>query len=507
MNTLVRRRAHLPPAKKTWGYVVVLAIACLIVYQFQPPPGPAMLSKSVQVSHEQTKISSKGWWGSRQSGPAKPEVVPKKKMQSAGFAIDSIISGAALVLTIITIIVARQAESKVEDAIMRGDQPPSCSTWTAWGALIMMFLLWYFFNIYFNIYNKLVLKAYSIPLSLTLMQFAVGVGIVGATWATGAHPLYRCNKHELASIAPLAFLHVLGNLFTNLSLNAVAVSFTHTIKASEPLFAAFLSWLFLTPPSFLMVGSLVPVIGGVALASFTEATFNWTGFGTAMLSNLSFQTRNVVSKKLMSTSRPEDDGPILDNINLFSYITLMSMVIMTPLALFVEGFPFLPAWSMEHGNKIPFGEFLAKSLYAGFFFHTYQQVSYLILDRVHPVTHAVGNCCKRIAVIVVSIVVFRNPVGWLNATGIGISMLGVLMYSVAKRMQKGGAKERIPIGQPGGHLSRSIGSINALLNVDGEIFRPMTPAKNYGVITTPGSHMRKKSRGRSADLQYHFRMG
>eukprot|EP00954_Amorphochlora_amoebiformis_P018191 1324357-Amorphochlora_amoeboformis.AAC.1 len=89
MNTLVRRPAHLPPAKKTWGYVVVLAIACLIVYQFQPPPGPAMLSKSVQVSHEQTKISSKGWWGSRQSGPAKPEVVPKKKMQSAGFAIDS----------------------------------------------------------------------------------------------------------------------------------------------------------------------------------------------------------------------------------------------------------------------------------------------------------------------------------------------------------------------------------------------------------------------------------
>lgn len=35
---------------------------------------------------------------------------------------------------------------------------------------------------------------------------------------------------QLTSIAPLAVVHTLGNLLTNVSLGSVAVSFTHTIK-------------------------------------------------------------------------------------------------------------------------------------------------------------------------------------------------------------------------------------------------------------------------------------
>lgn len=38
------------------------------------------------------------------------------------------------------------------------------------------------------------------------------------------------------------------------------------------------------------------------------------------------------------------------------------------------------------------------------------QVSYLVLQRVTPVTHSVGNCVKRVVVIVSSIIFFRNPV-------------------------------------------------------------------------------------------------
>jgi drug/metabolite transporter (DMT)-like permease len=44
---------------------------------------------------------------------------------------------------------------------------------------------------------------------------------------------------------PLAAVHTLGNLFTNMSLGKVAVSFTHTIKAMEPFFSVILSAMFL----------------------------------------------------------------------------------------------------------------------------------------------------------------------------------------------------------------------------------------------------------------------
>ena len=36
---------------------------------------------------------------------------------------------------------------------------------------------------------------------------------------------------QVLSVLPLAAVHTLGNLLTNVSLGQVAVSFTHTIKA------------------------------------------------------------------------------------------------------------------------------------------------------------------------------------------------------------------------------------------------------------------------------------
>jgi uncharacterized membrane protein YciS (DUF1049 family) len=50
---------------------------------------------------------------------------------------------------------------------------------------------------------------------------------------------------QYAKILPLALIHMLGNVFTNVSLGKVAVSFTHTIKAMEPFFSVLLSVLFL----------------------------------------------------------------------------------------------------------------------------------------------------------------------------------------------------------------------------------------------------------------------
>jgi solute carrier family 35 protein E1 len=51
------------------------------------------------------------------------------------------------------------------------------------------------------------------------------------------------------------------------------------------------------------VASLIPVVGGVALASTSEVTFNWPGFLAAMGSNVTFQSRNVFSKKFMGKAK------------------------------------------------------------------------------------------------------------------------------------------------------------------------------------------------------------
>ena len=64
-------------------------------------------------------------------------------------------------------------------------------------------------------------------------------------------------------------------------------------------------------------------------------------------------------------------------------------------------------------------------------------MSYLILQRVEPVTHAVGNCVKRVVVIVSSIIFFQNPVSPINGVGTALALAGVFAYSKAKPPKAG----------------------------------------------------------------------
>ncbi|KAK9080505.1 hypothetical protein SSX86_000263 [Deinandra increscens subsp. villosa] len=292
-----------------------------------------------------------------------------------------------------------------------------------------LFGLWYLFNIYFNIYNKQVLKVFPNPITVTTVQFAVGSVIVFLMWTLNLHKRPKISGGQLLAILPLAMVHTLGNLFTNMSLGKVAVSFTHTIKAMEPFFSVVLSAMFLGEmPTPWVVASLMPIAGGVALASMTEASFNWAGFWSAMASNLSNQSRNVLSKKFMVKKEES-----LDNITLFSVITIMSFFLLAPVTLFTEGVRVTPAYLVSAGLNVK--QVYIRSLIAAICFHAYQQVSYMILQRVSPVTHSVGNCVKRVVVIVTSVLFFRTPVSPINSIGTGVALAGVFLYSQVKRLK------------------------------------------------------------------------
>lgn len=60
------------------------------------------------------------------------------------------------------------------------------------------------------------------------------------------------------------------------------------------------------------------------------------------------------------------------------------------------------------------------------------QVSYMILQRVSPVTHSVGNCVKRVVVIVSSVIFFRTPVSFINSLGkLYLYCSGILLPSLS----------------------------------------------------------------------------
>lgn len=76
----------------------------------------------------------------------------------------------------------------------------------------------------------------------------------------------------------VAVAHTIGHVAATVSMSKVAVSFTHIIKSGEPAFSVLVSRFLLGETFPLPVYlSLLPIIGGCALAAVTELNFNMTG--------------------------------------------------------------------------------------------------------------------------------------------------------------------------------------------------------------------------------------
>lgn len=83
---------------------------------------------------------------------------------------------------------------------------------------------------------------------------------------------------QISFFFQVAVAHTIGHVAATVSMSKVAVSFTHIIKSGEPAFSVLVSRFLLgeTFPAGVYL-SLLPIIGGCALAAVTELNFNMTG--------------------------------------------------------------------------------------------------------------------------------------------------------------------------------------------------------------------------------------
>ncbi|KAG7959388.1 hypothetical protein I3843_10G067100 [Carya illinoinensis] len=248
------------------------------------------------------------------------------------------------------------------------------------------FATWWALNVVFNMYNKKVLNAFSYPWLISTLSLATGSLMMLISWPRG------------------------------LPMSKVAVSFTHIIKSGEPAFSVLVSRFLLGEmfpvPVYL---SLLPIIGGCALAAGTELNFNMTAF----------VFRNIFSKKGMK-------GKSISGMNYYACLSMLSLLILTPFAIAVEG-PKMWAAGWEKAISQNGPHFIWWVAVQSVFYHLYNQVSYMSLDQISPLTFSVGNTMKRTSVIVSSIIIFHTPVQPVNAIGAAIAILGTFLYSQAKQ--------------------------------------------------------------------------
>jgi solute carrier family 35 protein E1 len=299
----------------------------------------------------------------------------------------------------------------------------------------MYFALWYLFNIAYNIYNKQALNVLDYPWTIATIQMATGILYFLPLWLLGLRKAPKLSLDEIKTLIPIALCHTGVHVGAVIALGAGAVSFAHIVKASEPVVTCGLNYLFLKEvlplPVYL---TLLPIIGGVAIASMKELSFTFLALASAMLSNVSSSARGVLSKKTMSGKKI---GENLDAQNLYAVLTAMSTLILIPLMIGVEGFGMFTAFSDAVAN----GGFTKQSLsllllMGGISYYAYNEVAFLALGKVNPVTHAVGNTIKRVVIIVASVVAFKTPMSTGSIIGSSIAIAGTLLYSLAMNASK-----------------------------------------------------------------------
>jgi solute carrier family 35 protein E1 len=296
----------------------------------------------------------------------------------------------------------------------------------------LLMTLWFFLNVMYNITNKKCQNAFPMPWTMTVVSLFVGIPYVLLLWASGLRTPPKLNKGWWKTLMPIGAAHALGHAGAVIALGAGAVSFAQTVKAAEPVFTCVLSYMVLgTVFKWQVYASLLPIIGGVSLASLKELSFTWKALYGALTSNVAFASRAVLSKATM-------DKPVGENMgaaNLYGVLTIIAFILSLPFALYYEGAAFGAAWAKS--TAVVGAPWLIRQMTLdGFYYYAYNEVAFITLNQVAPVTHSIANTFKRVAIILATVLVFGNKLSTLGAIGSAIAVLGTFIYSIAKQKYK-----------------------------------------------------------------------
>lgn len=292
------------------------------------------------------------------------------------------------------------------------------------GRALIVLVIWYTFSFTTLVLNKCILSYQDgDPVMLGAVQmftcFVCGYVHMKSTTRRKLTSDNFPKMHNVILVGSLRFSTVFLGL---VALWYVPVSFAETVKSSAPVFTVVISRLVLGETTTWLVNmSLLPVMGGLALCSANELSFNLPGFLASLCTNLSECFQNVFSKRLLC-----DEKLKLLPVELQCYTSLSSVFILIPTTLALVDFH--KVWASASWTT--FGALVL----GGLSFHCQSFTEYILLGYISPVTHSVANTVKRALMIWLSILVFGNKLTFLSGLGTLIVTAGVFLYNHARNI-------------------------------------------------------------------------
>mmetsp|Transcript_31904 Transcript_31904/g.63285 ORF Transcript_31904/g.63285 Transcript_31904/m.63285 type:complete len:232 (+) Transcript_31904:2-697(+) len=207
------------------------------------------------------------------------------------------------------------------------------------------------------------------------------------------------------------------------------ITITYVVKSLIPFFTVIVCRIRGQQFNNVVYMSLIPVCAGVSLASGTDLDFDWSGFACALISTVCQTMLNVASREkihklglsgarafvVMAATCAILTAPLL----FVSYHTLPG-----GLARFVagDGVTQPPPSGFSYAAVV----FLAALAYA-----VEYGLNFLFVPLCSSLTFSVTDIIRRLGTITVGALLFAKPLSSLNVAGIGLSLVGVLAYTLA----------------------------------------------------------------------------
>ncbi|PQQ12550.1 putative sugar phosphate/phosphate translocator [Prunus yedoensis var. nudiflora] len=289
-------------------------------------------------------------------------------------------------------------------------------------------ILWYSSNIGVLLLNKFLLSNYGFrfPIFLTMCHMAACaiLSYISIVFLKIVPLQTLKSKSQFVKIATLSivFGSVVGG---NISLRYLAVSFNQAVGATTPFFTALFAYLAtLKREAWVTYAALVPVVTGVVIASGGEPSFHFFGFVMCISATAARAFKSVLQGILLSS-----EGEKLNSMNLLLYMSPIAILVLLPAALIMEPNVVDVTLLLGREHKFMWLLLLVNSVMA----YSANLSNFLVTKHTSALTLQVLGNAKGAVAVVISILLFKNPVTVIGIGGYMITVAGVVAYGEAKR--------------------------------------------------------------------------
>lgn len=243
---------------------------------------------------------------------------------------------------------------------------------------------------------------------------------------------------DVLKLAPLGFYSAVAHVSAVYAMSAGAVSFGQVIKAAEPVFAAVIGYfVYGKSVSKAKIFMLIPIIGGICIASVSELDFSIGALVAASTANVASAFRGQENKRVDEPSVGIKEA-MGGTGNKFALSQLWATIFLLP-TVFISGeYAKIDAFTkMWAEDGMPGKEGLVYStIMSGLTFYLYNEVSTLALNKISGVTHSVANTAKRAIIIVGCAIAFGESMSMPKMVGCGIAIGGTFFYAIIDDLVK-----------------------------------------------------------------------